>query len=137
MPIQSVFPLDGYKLRKLLYNEIQTMFDQALFLNTNPHFKDCRWVKSYNRMVDTYGTCNSNEQTAQCWFDRLKTDQVSSVSIFAATSSVVKVGYRYWIVWTVRLCNSSNNNKNDSINRATVSYHRRFVNKCFSVKNKS
>ena len=79
MPIQSVFPLDGYKLRKLLYNEIQTMFDQALFLNTNPHFKDCRWVESYNRMVDTYGMCNSNEQTAQCWFDRLKTDQVLPV----------------------------------------------------------
>ena len=29
-------------------------------------------------MVDLYGTCNSNEQNNQFWFDRLKTDQVST-----------------------------------------------------------
>ena len=29
----------------------------------------------YNKMVKSYGTCNSNKQPAQFWFDRLKTDQ--------------------------------------------------------------
>ena len=39
MPIQSAFQtFVSSNKRKLLYNIIQTMFDQALFLNTNAFF---------------------------------------------------------------------------------------------------
>ena len=38
MRVQSVFTVSEYSKRKLLYNKMQTMFDQALFANTNAHF---------------------------------------------------------------------------------------------------
>ena len=38
MPIKSAFQTVVFSKRKLLFNEIQIMFDQALFLNTNALF---------------------------------------------------------------------------------------------------
>ena len=38
MRVRSVFTVSEYSKRKLLYNKMQTMFDQALFANTNAHF---------------------------------------------------------------------------------------------------
>ena len=59
----------------MMHCKIQTMFDQALFLNTNPLFLDCHWVEQYNTMTETYGTINSYQHRAQFWFDRPKIDQ--------------------------------------------------------------
>ena len=66
----------------MMHCKFQIVFDKGLFSNTNTLFKDFRWIKPYNRTVDSYGTLNSNDQTAQLRLDRLKIDQVLPVSIF-------------------------------------------------------
>ena len=38
MGVQSVFPMSEYKLRKLLYCKIWTVFDQALYFQTQALF---------------------------------------------------------------------------------------------------
>mgnify|MGYP006115847451 CR=1 FL=1 len=76
MPIQSTLQTVVFNKRKLLYTKIQTILDQAMIFNTDFFFEDCCWwIDLYNKMVKSYGTCNFNEQPAQFWFDRLKTDQ--------------------------------------------------------------
>ena len=84
MPIQSALQLSDHRASNMMHCKLQIMFDQALFSNTNALFLDCRWIEPYDRTNVSYGTCNSNEQTAQFWFEWLKIDQVSPVSILDA-----------------------------------------------------
>ena len=55
MCVQSVFPLSEYSKRNMMCNKIQTMFDQALFPNTDTFFETVNRYM-YNRTAESYGT---------------------------------------------------------------------------------
>ena len=82
MRVYSVFMLSEYRKRKLMYSTIQIMFDQALFANTNALFKDCRLIDPYNTTIQVNHMVDLDKLWSYSGLKRLKTDQVSPVSIF-------------------------------------------------------
>ena len=82
MRVQSVFPLSGYKVRKLLCSTIQIVFDQALFSNTNALFKDCRSIDLYyNKTVQVNYLVDLDKLWSNFELKRLKNDQDSPVFV--------------------------------------------------------
>ena len=66
MIIQSASQLGEYSKNNMMFCKVWIRLDQALFLITNPLFKDYHWVEWYNTTAKTYSVFNSDEHRAQC-----------------------------------------------------------------------